>query len=122
MTRTMTSPGNDQAGDLPASTCPRKCSAMQTLNINGKAITVEVPGHTHDVRAILENVSRRGLIGGAAAIGALVVGMRVSSRSDGAAPVAASAGDLSRFNSTAVFAAGTPRLLPTNAYRSYLQP
>jgi isoquinoline 1-oxidoreductase beta subunit len=91
---------------------------MQTLNINGKAITVEVPGHTHDLRAILENVSRRGFIGGAAAIGALVVGMRVSSRSDAAAPAAAPATDLSRFNPTAFCAVDTSGLVTIMARRS----
>jgi len=92
---------------------------MQTLNVNGKAVvTVDVPGDTHDVRAILENVSRGGFIGGAAAIGALVVGMRVLPRSDAAMPVAAPATDVPRFNPTAFIAIDTSGLVTIVAHRS----
>jgi isoquinoline 1-oxidoreductase beta subunit len=93
---------------------------MQTLNINGKAITVDVPGDTQGVRAILENVSRRGFISGAAAIGALVVGMRVSSRSDAATPAAALATDVPRFNPTAFIAVETSGLITIMAHRSQM--
>jgi isoquinoline 1-oxidoreductase beta subunit len=91
---------------------------METLNVNGKAVTVDVPGDTHDVRAILENVSRRGFIGGAAGIGALVVGMRVSSRSDAATPAAAPSTDVSRFNPTAFVAIDTSGLVTIMTHRS----
>lgn len=91
---------------------------MQTLNINGKAIAVDVPGDTHGVRAILENVSRRGFIRGAAAIGALVVGMRVSSRSDAATPATVPATDLPHFNPTAFIAVDTSGLVTIMAHRA----
>src|ERR1700716_3325209 len=91
---------------------------METLNVNGKAVTVDVPGDTHDVRAILENVSRRGFIGGAAGIGALVVGMRVSSRSDAATPAGAPPADVFRFNPTAFVAIDTSGLVTIMTHRS----
>jgi isoquinoline 1-oxidoreductase beta subunit len=52
------------------------------------------------MRAVLENVSRKGFIDGAAAIGALVVGMRLIPRGDAATPPVAPATDQPYFNPT----------------------
>lgn len=68
------------------------------------------------MRAIFENVSRRGFIGGAA-MGTLVVGMRVLPRSDAAAPPAV-ATDVPRFDPMALIAIDTSGLVTITAHRS----
>jgi isoquinoline 1-oxidoreductase beta subunit len=70
------------------------------------------------VRAIFENVSRRGFISGAAAIGGLVVGMRLLPRSYAAAPPVAPATDVPRFNPTAFIAIDSTGLVTIVAHRS----
>jgi len=70
------------------------------------------------MRAILENVSRRGFIGGVAAIGGLVVGMRILPRSYAAPRPAAPATDVPRFNPTAFVAIDSTGLVTIVAHRS----
>jgi isoquinoline 1-oxidoreductase beta subunit len=71
-----------------------------------------------DVRAILENVSRRGLIGGAAAVSGLVVGMGILPVSYAAPRPAAPATDVPRFNPTAFIAIDSAGLVTIVAHRS----
>ena len=70
------------------------------------------------MRAILENVSRRGFISGVAAIGGLVVGMRMLPRSYAATPPVAPATDVPRFNPTAFIAIDNTGLVTIVAHRS----
>src|SRR5258708_9752643 len=70
------------------------------------------------MRAILENGSRGGFRGGVAAIGGLVVGMRVLPRSDAASRPAAPATDVPRFNPTAFVAIDSTGLVTIVAHRS----
>src|SRR5258708_25261033 len=70
------------------------------------------------MRAILENVSRRGFIGGVAAIGGLVVGMRILPRSYAAPRPTAPATDVPRFNPTAFVAIDSTGLVTIVAHRS----
>ncbi len=70
------------------------------------------------MRAILENVSRRHFIGGAAAIGGLVVGMRLLPGSYAATRAAAPATDVPRFNPTAFIAIDNTGLVTIVAHRS----
>jgi isoquinoline 1-oxidoreductase beta subunit len=72
------------------------------------------------MRAILQNVSRGGFIRGAAAIGALVVGMRVLLRNDAAMPAATPATDVTRFNPTAFIAIDTSGLVTIVAHRPHM--
>jgi isoquinoline 1-oxidoreductase beta subunit len=96
--------------------------AMPTLNVNGKSVTVGAPAalHSrHDVTAIFENVSRRGFMGGAVAIGGLVVGMRLLPHGYAATrPPAAPATDVPRFNPTAFIAIDPTGLVTIVAHRS----
>jgi isoquinoline 1-oxidoreductase beta subunit len=70
------------------------------------------------VRVILQNVSRRGLIGGAAAIGSLVVGMRLLPRGYAAKAPVVPAIDLPSFNPTVFIAINTAGLVTIGAHRS----
>src|SRR5258707_11610913 len=71
-----------------------------------------------DVRAILENVSRRGFIRGAASVGGLVVGMRILPISYAAPRPAAPATDVPLFNPTAFIAIDSTGLVTIMAHRS----
>src|SRR5258707_6733544 len=71
-----------------------------------------------DVRAILENVSRRGFIRGAASVGGLVVGMRILPVSYAAPRPAAPATDVPLFNPTAFIAIDNTGLVTIVAHRS----
>ena len=70
------------------------------------------------VSAILENVSRRGFIGGAVAISGLVVGMRLLPYGYVATPPRAPATDIPRFNPTAFIAIDHTGLVTIAAHRS----
>jgi isoquinoline 1-oxidoreductase subunit beta len=71
-----------------------------------------------DVRAILENVSRRGFIRGAAAVSGLVVGMRILPVSYAAPRPAAPATDVPLFNPTAFIAIDSTGFVTIVAHRS----
>ena len=68
------------------------------------------------MHTILENVSRRHFIGGAAAIGSLVIGMRLLPGSYAA--TRAPATDVPRFNPTAFVAIDSTGLITIVAHRS----
>src|SRR6202035_2801543 len=86
--------------------------------ISGSAPQSKPLHRKRDVRAILENVSRRGFIGGVAAMGGLVVGMRILPRSYAAPRPAAPATDAPRFNPTAFVAIDSTGLVTIVAHRS----
>src|SRR5437660_2334695 len=96
--------------------CPATFAAA--ARISGSALQSKPLPRRPEVRAILENVSRRGFISGAAAIGGLVVGMRMLPGSYAATPPAAPATDAPRFNPTAFVAIDKTGLVTIVAHRS----
>jgi isoquinoline 1-oxidoreductase subunit beta len=74
------------------------------------------------MRVILENISRHGSIGGAAAIGGLVVGMRLLPRRFATTPAMAPAIDLPRVNPTAFIAVDVTGVVTIEAHRSEMGP
>ncbi len=68
--------------------------------------------------AIVENVSRRGFIDGAAAMGGLVVGMQLLPRRNAATPAAAAETDLPHFNPTTFIGVDTTGRVTIEARRS----